>query len=354
MEDAILLAPYLLTTPNAKVTHGLLRHSERFAVRGVVDPDNAGRDAGELLDGKSRNVPVYASLSDALENRDPLPKWCVVGIATHGGRLTPELHDMLTEAATRGIGIVNGLHDAASDDPSIGAAAKSNGATIIDLRKPKPLNELHFWEGDILQVQAPRIAVIGTDCALGKRTTTRMLTNVLKDAGVNAEMIYTGQTGWMQGGRYGFVLDSTLNDFVSGELEHAIVTCDREQHPDVMLLEGQSALRNPSGPCGAELLLSAQARGAVIQHAPGRRYYEGYEEQGFEIPSLASEIDLIAHHGTQTLAVTLNGEGLSEAELLAKRDELADELNIPIVCPLIEGVGGLVDPIKQFLSEQPK
>ena len=35
-------------------------------------------------------------------------------------------------------------------------------------------------------------------------------------------MIYTGQTGWLQGGEYGFIFDSTLNDFVSGELENAI------------------------------------------------------------------------------------------------------------------------------------
>ena len=40
--------------------------------------------------------------------------------------------------------------------------------------------------------------------------------------------ITSGQTGWMQGGKYGFILDSTVNDFVSGELEKAIVECDRE------------------------------------------------------------------------------------------------------------------------------
>ena len=34
-------------------------------------------------------------------------------------------------------------------------------------------------------------------------------------------MIFTGQTGWLQDGRYGFVLDSTPNDFVCGELSIA-------------------------------------------------------------------------------------------------------------------------------------
>ncbi len=111
--------------------------------------------------------------------------------------------------------------------------------------------------------------MLGTDCALGKRTTTRMLVEACRRAGLRAEWIYTGQTGWLQGAPFGFILDATANDFVSGELEHAIVSCARERSPDVIFLEGQSALRNPSGPCGSELLLSAGARGVVLQHAPG-------------------------------------------------------------------------------------
>ena len=97
-------------------------------------------------------------------------------------------------------------------------------------------------------------------------------------------MIYTGQTGWIQGARYGIVLDAIVNDFVPGELEHAIVRCDREVEPDLIVIEGQSCLRNPSGPCGAEMLLSAAARGVVLQHAPGRDYLEGQRRTGSADP----------------------------------------------------------------------
>ena len=38
------------------------------------------------------------------------------------------------------------------------------------------------------------------------RTTARVLTQGLRARGLSAEMIYTGQTGWLQGGRYGFIL----------------------------------------------------------------------------------------------------------------------------------------------------
>ena len=151
-------------------------------------------------------------------------------------------------------------------------------------------------------------------------------------------MIYTGQTGWMQGARYGFVLDATPNDYVSGELEHAIVTCDREAAPDVMVLEGQSSLRNPSGPCGSEFLLSAAAKGVVLQHAAGRDYFEGYEEMGLLLPSLADEIALIKAYGAQTLAVTLSSALMQGDELERYRAACEAELGIPVVAVLEQGL----------------
>ena len=193
--------------------------------------------------------------------------------------------------------------------------------------------------------------MLGSDCALGKRTTARMLTDALNGVGIRTEMIFTGQTGWLQGGRYGFVLDATPNDFVSGELEHAVVSCDSEVNPDLILLEGQSSLRNPSGPCGAELLLSAQARGVILQHAPAREAFEGYEKTEFAIPSLESEIELIGFYGAKVLAVTLNGENLSDAELRATQRQYEARLNVPVVCPLLDGANDLIAPVRLFIQD---
>jgi len=349
---AIVLANGFFQTPNGKAAHGLVRGSERFKVLAVVDPLCAGQDAGSVLDGQQRNIPLVASLAEALAAGPEVPQYCVVGIATHGGRFTPELRDLLLEAVQAGLSIVNGLHDYASADPEIAAIAAERGLTLIDLRKPKPKHELHFWTGAIHQVRAPRLAVLGMDCAIGKRTTARLLTQALAAAEVKAEMIFTGQTGWMQGFRYGFVLDSVVNDYVSGELEHAIVTCDQEVQPDLIILEGQSSLRNPSGPCGAEFLLSGAARGVILQHAPGREFFEGYESQGHRIPPVEDEIDLIRCYGARTLAVTLQGEGLGLATLKQTQQDLQQRLNIPVVCPLEEGVDTLVPVVQKFIATQ--
>jgi uncharacterized NAD-dependent epimerase/dehydratase family protein len=200
-------------------------------------------------------------------------------------------------------------------------------------------------------VRAPRIAILGTDCALGKRTTARFLVEACRAAGLRAEMIFTGQTGWMQGAKYGFVLDSVVNDFVSGEMEHAIVACDREARPDVIVIEGQSALRNPSGPCGAELIVSAQAKAVVLQHAPGRPCFKNGVEN-WAIPPLEEEIELVRLYGARTLAVTLNNERLAPAALEEAQRSLAARLRIPVIRPLEEGLGALVPLVAQYLDEQ--
>jgi len=349
-ETAVVLTADLFATPSAKTAHGLVRGPSRFAIKGVVDATCAGRDAGDVLDGKPRGIPVFATLDAALEGIVPRPDWCVVGVATSGGVLPIELRAALLAALRRGIGVVNGLHEILGEDPEFAAAATQSGAKIIDIRRPKRRAELHFWTGEIAQVRAPRVAVIGTDCALGKRTTCQVIAAALRARGRKVELVHTGQTGWLQGCRYGFVLDATPNDFTSGELEHAIVSCDRETKPDLILLEGQSALRNPSGPCGAELLLSGGAAAAILQHAPARKFFDDQEHLENVIPSVVSEIALIGMYGVPVLGLTLNHEHLAAAERGPARDRLAKETGLPAVYPLLDGVESLLPALERLID----
>jgi uncharacterized NAD-dependent epimerase/dehydratase family protein len=268
-----------------------------------------------------------------------------------GKMCSPERQEFILLSDTLGLSaLVNGLHDLVADDPDLRAAAERSGATLVDLRRPKRFRELAFWNGSIRSVRAPRIAVLGTDCALGKRTTAQLLAAGCRAAGISTELVTTGQTGWLQGSRWGFILDATPNDFVCGELERAVVACDQKVRPDLILLEGQSALRNPSGPCGAELLLGAEAKGVILQHAPARRFFEEQEALGNEIPPLADEIELVAHYGARVLAVTLNHEHLEPAALAAALAEIERTTGLPAVDPLTEGVDRLLPAICEFLA----
>jgi uncharacterized NAD-dependent epimerase/dehydratase family protein len=349
---AVVLAPGTFATDKAKTAHGLVRGSERFDVVGVIDDSQAcvGRDAGEVLDGRPRNIPIFATLADALKGAPRRPDTCIVGMAVAGGTMSPAIRALLVEAAEAGLTIVNGLHELAADDPTIAAAAARGGARIKDIRKPRPTRELRFWNGDIARVRAPRLAVLGTDCSLGKRTTARLLVEACRGAGLRAEMIYTGQTGWMQGGRYGFVLDSTPNDFVAGELEGAIVACDRETSPDLIVIEGQSALRNPSGPCGAELLVSGAAHAAILQHAPGRPCFKGLP--GWAVPDLDEEMELVRLYRSRVLAIALNGDGVQPAALAEEARRLEALLAVPVVRPLAEGVAPLLPLVRRYIEAE--
>ncbi|MBX2928978.1 MAG: DUF1611 domain-containing protein [Saprospiraceae bacterium] len=347
---AIVLTNGMLDTDMAKTCHGLLRGTERFDILAVIDPPYAGKDAGEVMDGRHCNVPVFASVSDYLQKAPAKPQYCIVGVALPGGQLPDSFRAELLSAMRQGVSLVNGLHTLLNEDSEFSQTAREFDVELIDIRRPRPAKELRFWNGEIFSVKAPRIAVLGTDCALGKRTTCRFLLEMCRRNGIAAEMIYTGQTGWMQGYRHGFIFDSTLNDFISGEVERAVVECDRESKPDLILIEGQSALRNPSGPCGAEFILSADAKYVVLQHAPGRLYYEGTEAFQYRIPPIETEIALIRAYGAEVLAVTINEEGMDDAGIERYRIEMEAKLGIPFVRPLQEGVERLLPVVKGFLG----
>ena len=64
---ACILTGGLLDTILAKTAHGLIRESKRFDIVGVIDGKAANRDAGEVLDGKPRNIPVLSSVAQLIE-----------------------------------------------------------------------------------------------------------------------------------------------------------------------------------------------------------------------------------------------------------------------------------------------
>jgi len=350
---AVLLTHGLFTAAAGKTAHGLVRGTERYRIVGLLDgAATAGRDAGELLDGVARGIPCFASWAALLAAGVARPDWCIVGVANPGGVLPPELRAPLCAALRLGVSIVSGLHDLLGDDAELANAAAQTGATLLDLRRPRPRADLHFFTGEIRACHVPRLAILGTDCALGKRTTARLLLETCRADGLRTELVFTGQTGWLQGYPYGFILDATPNDFVAGELEHWLLRCAREAAPDLILVAGQSGLRNPSGPCGAEIILSGGARGVVLQHAAGRRFYKDIGGVKWPIPHPRDDVTLAQLCGAEVLAIALHAAGLTAT---AARDEAAcleDELALPVVLPLADGVGALLPLVRRFVAAE--
>ena len=351
LQNAIILTNGMLHTLNAKTAHGLLRGTSRFNILALIDHENAGKDAGEVMDGQHLGIPIYATLEAFFEKNNEQAKLAIVGVALHGGHLPNDFRQLIKKAIQHQLSIVCGLHTLLNDDVELVQLAKENEVVLIDIRQPRLAKDLHFWHGHIYQVKTPKIAVLGIDCAVGKRTTCRFLMEACRNNGIYAEMIYTGQTGWLQGYPYGFIFDATLNDFVSGEIEHAIVECDKNLQPDLILVEGQSALRNPSGPCGSELLLSGNIKFVILQHAPSRKYYDGVEAFKQFIPSVASEIALIKMYKAEVIAVTLSEEKAEEDFINRYQKELEAAIGIPVIRPLKEGMGRILTILRYLLKQ---
>ena len=339
---AIVFCEGAFVSDIGKTAHGLVRHTDRYDVVAVLDSTVAGQDAGELLEGNAAGIPVLASITECLSLA---PEYFVIGFAPEGGRLPEVFRATVIEAMRMGLNIDSGLHDFLSEDREMADCARENGVTIRDVRKPPPRGELQFFTGDIGTVKAKRVAVLGTDCALGKRTTSVLLVKGLRDAGVSAELVGTGQTSWLQGVRYGILLDSLVNDFVGGELERAVVNADRNESPDVIVIEGQSCLTHPGGSGGFEILGSARPQGVVLAHAPTRKTYAGYED--FPLAPPEAHVHAIEElFGSRVIAMSLNPEGIAAEQIAATAMAMEEKYGVPCCDPLTQGAGKLVDAVR--------
>ncbi|MEA5407944.1 NAD-dependent epimerase/dehydratase family protein [Haloarculaceae archaeon H-GB2-1] len=114
------------------------------------------------------------------------------------------------------------------------------GVEIVDVRKPPSESDLRVGDGRAADADADVVVTMGTDCAVGKRTTTFELYRAARDAGIDAGWVATGQTGLMVGAQRGLVVDRVPADFTAGAVED-LVTAVAEDH-DLVFVEGQASL----------------------------------------------------------------------------------------------------------------
>ncbi len=341
---AIIYCEANFTTIDGKTAHGLVRYSEKYKILSVIDSENTGLDSGMLLDNKINDIPICGNLADALEHAGTVPDYYIYGMAPSNGMLSIHERSLILEAMSHGMNIINGLHEFLNDDPVFIAACAASNVEIIDVRKPRPKKDLRLFSGRISEVTCLRIAVLGTDCAIGKRTTATILTQALNDCGVKTVMIGTGQTGLIQGARYGVALDAIPSQFCVGELEATIVEAFENENPDVIIIEGQGALSHPAFSSSSFILRGSCANGVVLQHAPGRDYRCDFEQM--PIPTPEAEINLIETFAdTKVIGLTINHENMNDTEVSAAIIRYESELGIPVTDALTRSPNHLVQMV---------
>lgn len=347
--NAVVYCQGAFATTNGKTAHGLVRRTERYRVLSVIDSRYAGKDAGRLLDGTASGIPMHRDLPAAVEHargRGTPATHLVMGLTPDGGRLSEEAREAVKQAIVAGLHVDSGLHDLLTEDPELAGMARSRGVRLRDVRKTPPRSEMHFFSGKIEEVVSLKVAVLGTDSAVGKRTTAWMLVDAFRRAGMSAQLIGTGQTSWMQGAEYCTILDALVVDFVTGEIEHLVWRAWREKHPEVIVIEGQGSLLNPAYPGGMEILSAGRPQVTVLQHAPSRKVYDGFPAYPLHPLDLQIRaVELLS--GRPVGAVTVNHEGLTAGQARQACRRIEEQTGLPAVDPLVSGVDSLVPRLRE-------
>lgn len=335
---------------DGKVTNGLVRHSEKYEIVGVIDSSKKGQDAGEYLDDTKNDIPIFGNIDEAITSLDKIPEYFIYGLAPLESFLNEGERNVIISAMKAGMNIVNGLPEFFTEDDELVKYATRFSVTINDIRKPPERKDLHIFTGRIHKVKTPVVTVLGTDCAVGKRTTAVKLVEALKEEGIAAVLITTGQTGLLQGYKYGIAIDVLSSGFSTGEVENAILNAVEHENPDIIIVEGQGALSHPAFTSSTAIVRGALPKAIIVQHPPKRVNHCDYPT--LAMPTLASEIHLIeTFSNSKVIAITINHEDMTDLEVDQTVLDYETMYKLPTTDVLIHGCGKLM---KRLFEEFPE
>lgn len=343
-ETALVYCENQFGLVDGKTAAALIRHSEIYTVVGVIDSSLAGKDAGEELGGENRGIPIFANLAEALSQLPEVPNCYIYGKAPLEACISMEERLLISEAMEKGMDIINGLHQFFSEDREFIHQAAEYNIQIKDIRKPPQLKDLHVFTGQISEVNVPVIAVLGTDCACGKMTTAVELNKTLNHLGIKSILVATGQTSLMQGARYGVSIDALISQFVIGEIENSVLQAFDRESPDIILVEGQSAVSHPAFMSSLGILKGSKPDGIILQHPPARKFRCDFPK--LAMPTVESEIKLIeAISQASVMAIALSHEDLEDEAILKIVEEYETQLQLPTTDVLSHGCEKLVQTL---------
>ncbi|MGG3449265.1 DUF1611 domain-containing protein [Domibacillus aminovorans] len=349
-KTAIIYCEDHFGTMDGKTANGLVRSSRKYQITGVIDSTKAGLDAGEYLEGKKNGIPIFESLEHAIETLAYLPNHFIYGIAPAEAFLKKDERAIVMKAMELKMDIVNPLHEFFTEDAEFLNQSIQYGVTIQDIRKPPQSKDLHLFSGRILDIQTPIVAVLGTDSAVGKRTTSIILEAALLEKGLNVAFVATGQTGIIQGAKYGVAIDAMPLQFMIGEIENQIMKAYDEEHPDIIIVEGQGALSHPAYVSSCGIIRGSRPGAVIIQHPPKRKNLGDF---GFmKMPTIKSEIELVENFSSsKVIAITINHENMSDEEIEDVVIEYEDQLQLPTTDVLKHGCDKLISSIFEAFPE---
>jgi uncharacterized NAD-dependent epimerase/dehydratase family protein len=309
-ERLAIFAEGLFAGHHGKTAHGVIRYGTREVVA-VIDSAEAGRTAAQVVPFCARDVPVVATLRQAI---DLGANALLVGVAPTGGKLDPRWRAVLLEAIDAGLHLEAGLHTQLSEDPEFRRAATRAGVALRDLRAAPP--DLTVPHGPDSRPGSVRVVhSVGSDTVIGKKVVTLELDRAARGRGLRSVYVPTGQTGVAIAG-WGIAVDHVIADYVAGAGERLVH--EGAGRGDLLFVEGQGALFHPAYSGVTLGLLHGSAPDLlVLVHKAGAAALRNYP--GLPIPPLPELV--AAYEGVarrvrpaRVAAIALNTAGLDGDE----------------------------------------
>jgi uncharacterized NAD-dependent epimerase/dehydratase family protein len=328
---------------SSKSAEGVLRYGAN-PIACLVDSKTAGKSVAEVV-GIDCDSPIVASMEQALALK---PDALLLGTAWSGGKLPQAWRDDIIKAVKGGLHVVNGLHDFLNDDPEISALAAKHGVTLYDVRRP-PQN-LPVANGLVLKEKSLVVLTVGSDCSVGKMTTSLEIQKSATKKGVNSAFVATGQTGIMIEGK-GIAIDRVIGDFMAGATEQMVVEACHES--SLVLVEGQGSISHP-GFSGVTLALlhGSAPQALVLCHRPARKCIKGTEFPIWDLKTLIASYESVSAYlrPAKVIAIALNTQDLNESEAKASIEEISKMTGLPTTDPVRFTADVLFDAIAPLLT----
>jgi Uncharacterized conserved protein len=294
----------------SKTANGVLRYADREVVA-VLDRDRAGERVVDHLPDV-QDAPIVDSFAaardhEAVDGIDEL----LIGIAPIGGGFDESWRPDVRAAIRAGCDVTSGLHYFLGDDEGFAELAAEYDATLTDVRRPP--EAVGVADGRADEVDAEVVLTVGTDCSVGKMTTTMELAAAAEAAGIDTAVVPTGQTGIVIEG-WGTPVDRVVSDFTAGAVEEMVLAVGDDH--ELVLVEGQGSVVHPAYSavtCG--ILHGAQPDALVLCHTHGREAVHGYEST--PLPPVEAFVDRYESfaapvHETEVVAGSLNTRGVGD------------------------------------------
>ena len=239
----------------------------------VIDSRQAGVDAGEVLDGDAQRHPGRRRPGRRDRARRPRPR---LPHLRRGARRRPPVAARERVVLLDGIARGHAHHQRPARVPQRRRRVRRGRRRCTASRSPtcagrRTRRTCTCSRGRIFDVTCPRIAVLGTDGAIGKRTT--------------ATLLVPGAQRPRHQGRHGRHRPDHLiqgahvrrrarrrsrASSARARSRHQVVAAFEGEDPDVIVVEGQGALSHPAYLTSTHILRGSRPAGVIVQHAPTR------------------------------------------------------------------------------------